>query len=208
MANSVEPTDVGPAVGGDQSASEADRVHVVTLLKAAQAEGRLSVDDRDQRIQQAMSASTFDDLVPLTRDLVSPTGNAALAVINYDEASATEEADQVVAILGGSSRKNAWRMRKHTSVLTLFGGVDLDLTEATFESRELEINVFCLFGGVDIVVPPGTEVDSRVHAFAGSTELRRMTPPDGVAPKVIVKGFCGFGGVDIKNPKVKSKKTR
>lgn len=101
----VEPTDVGPAVGGDQSASEADHVHVVTLLKAAQTEGRLSVDDRDRRIQQAMSASTFDDLVPLTRDLVSPTGNAAAAVINYDEASATEEADQVVAILGGSSRR-------------------------------------------------------------------------------------------------------
>lgn len=201
MANPVEPTDVGPAVGGDQSASQADRNHVVTLLKAAEAEGRLSVEDRDQRIREAMAATTFDDLVPLTRDLVSPTGPAARSQIKYDDSAANDEADQVVAIFAEAKREHAWRVRKYTSILAAFGGVHLDLTEATFESRELVINVFCVFGGIDLIVPAGTEVDCQVHVLAGSTEVGRMPQPDGVAPKLVVKGFCGFGGLEIKNPK-------
>ncbi len=201
MSNPLEPTDVGPAAGGDLAASDADRDRVITLLTAAQAEGRLTPSERDQRIAAARTAETFDDLVPLTRDLVSPTGPAARPVVNYDEGHSTAVADQIVAIFGGTSRKHSWRVRQNTSVLAMFGGIDLDLTEATFEARELTFNVFCLFGGVNVIVPPGTEVDSQVIAVFGGSDIHKLVPPDGAAPRLLVKGFCGFGGVDVRNPK-------
>lgn len=201
MSNPLEPTDVGPAAGGDLLASDADRDHVVTLLTAAQAEGRLSAAERDERISSARAAETFDDLVPLTRDLVNPTGPAAPPIITYDEASATPVADQIVAIFGGTSRKHTWRVRTNTSIMAMFGGVELDLTKATFESHELTFNVFCLFGGVDIVVPVGTDVDSQVVAVFGGSDVGKLAPPDGAAPRLVVKGFCGFGGVHVQNPK-------
>lgn len=201
MSNPLEPSDVGPAAGGDLTASDTDRDHVIALLTAAQAEGRLTPAERDQRVAAARTAETFDDLVPLTRDLVSPTGPAARPVMNYDESHGTEEADQIVAIFGGATRKHRWRVRRNTSILAMFGGVELDLTEATFEAHELTFNVFCLFGGVEVTVPPGTDVDSSVIAVFGGAEVRKLAPPDGVAPRIVVKGFCGFGGVEVRNPK-------
>ncbi|PKQ24232.1 MAG: hypothetical protein CVT65_04035 [Actinobacteria bacterium HGW-Actinobacteria-5] len=201
MSNPLEPSDVGPAAGGDLTASDTDRDHVIALLTAAQAEGRLTAAERDQRIAAARTAETFDDLVPLTRDLVSPTGPAARPVMNYDESHGSEEADQIVAIFGGATRKHRWKVRRNTSILAMFGGVELDLTEATFEAHELTFNVFCLFGGVEVTVPPGTDVDSSVIAVFGGTEVRKLAPPDGVAPRIVVKGFCGFGGVEVRNPK-------
>ena len=201
MSNPLEPSDVGPAAGGDLTASDTDRDHVIALLTAAQAEGRLTAAERDQRIAAARTAETFDDLVPLTRDLVSPTGPAARPVMNYDEGHGTEEADQIVAIFGGATRKHRWKVRRNTSILAMFGGVELDLTEATFEAHELTFNVFCLFGGVEVTVPPGTDVDSSVIAVFGGAEVRKLAPPDGVAPRIVVKGFCGFGGVEVRNPK-------
>ncbi len=206
MSNPLEPTDVGPAVGGDLSATNADRDHVITLLNTAQAEGRLTPAERDDRIAAARRAETFDDLVPLTRDLVSPTGPAARPVVNYDEDNASQAADQIVAIFAGTTRKHTWRVRRNTSILAMFGGVDLDLTQATFESHELTFNVFCLFGGVDVVVPPGTDVDSQVIAVFGGSDVGKLVPPDPSAPRLVVKGFCGFGGVNVRNPKDRSKR--
>ena len=201
MSNPLEPSDVGPVVGGDLIAADADRDHVVTLLNAAHAEGRVTAAERDQRIAAARTAETFDDLVPLTRDLVGPA--TSRPTVSYDEAHASASADQIVAIFAGASRKHTWRVRKHTSILTVFGGAELDLTQATFESRDVEFNVFCLFGGVDITVPPGTDVDNQVMAVLGGSDVGKLAPPDPSAPRITIKGFVGFGGVDIKNPKVR-----
>lgn len=206
MSNPLEPSDVGPAVGGHLAVSEADRHHVIALLTSAQAEGRLTAAERDERIATARSASVFDDLVPLTRDLVSPTGPAARPLVSYDEANSTEAADQIVAIFSGASRKHAWRVRRNTSIMAVFGGVELDLTQATFEAHELTFNVFCLFGGVEVTVPPGTDVDSQVIAVFGGSEVGRLAPPDPALPTIRVKGFCGFGGVEIRNPKARKRR--
>ena len=65
-----EPTNVGPIAGGHLRASDADRDQVATVLSTAYAEGRLSREEHDERIDQLMAAKTFDDLLPITRDLV------------------------------------------------------------------------------------------------------------------------------------------
>lgn len=201
MSNPLEPSDVGPVVGGDLIAADADRDHVVTLLNAAHAEGRVTAAERDQRITAARTAETFDDLVPLTRDLVGPA--AARPAVSYDESNASASADQIVAIFAGASRKHAWRVRRNTSILTVFGGAEIDLTQATFESREVEINVFCLFGGIELTVPPGTDVDNQVMAVLGGSDVGKLAPPDPSAPRITIKGFVCFGGIEIKNPKVR-----
>ena len=203
MANPIEPSDVGPAVGGHLAVTDTDRHHVITLLNSAQAEGRLTPLERDDRIAAAEAAEIFDDLVPLTRDLVSPNGPAARPVVNYDELHATEAADQIVAIFSGASRKNAWRVRRNTSIMAVFGGVELDLTRATFEAHELSFNVFCIFGGVTVTVPDGTDVDSQVIAVFVGNEVGRLTQPVPNLPKIVVKVFCGFGGVEVRNPKAR-----
>lgn len=68
---SFEPTDVGPLFGGDRPILESDRQLVANLLKAAQADGRLTEFDFSTRMSRIYLARTFDDLVPITRDLMA-----------------------------------------------------------------------------------------------------------------------------------------
>jgi hypothetical protein len=56
-------------VSGEVRVSDAERDQVVDRLRAAAAEGRLDVEELEQRIEAAFAARTRDDLVELERDL-------------------------------------------------------------------------------------------------------------------------------------------
>ncbi len=202
--STLEPDDVGPAVGGHLRASDSDRDQVTRLLNAAFAEGRLTPDEHATRLQSALSAQTFDDLVPLTRDLVAFDSPAPQTWSTPSTTLATPaDPELIVTVFGGTTRKGLWRARRHLSVLTLFGGTELDFTQAEFTDNVCQISVFCLFGGVDVKVADGMQVRNECVAIFGGADSRVPAARPG-APSVIVKGFVGFGGVDVKVPKAKS----
>ena len=58
-----------PAGYGHMRASTAERERVIDVLKAAFAEGRLTQDECEQRVGQALSARTYAELAPITADL-------------------------------------------------------------------------------------------------------------------------------------------
>ncbi len=205
----MEPTDVGPAVGGHLKASDGDREKVITLLDAAYADGRLTRDEHGERVQAALQAAVFDDLVPLTRDLVALDGRAKVAVSApaagplVDPSGSTGDLDSFVAIFGGTTRKGAWRVRSRMDALAVFGGVDLNMREAVFDAPVTEIRVFCMFGGVDIKVPEGVYVRDEVAGIFGGSEVSGTTEESQAPVKLIVKGVALFGGVECKGPKRK-----
>lgn len=57
------------ADGGSMRASDGDREAVAQRLRAALDEGRLSLPEYDERLQQAFAATTYGELAPLTSDL-------------------------------------------------------------------------------------------------------------------------------------------
>ena len=202
-----EPSNVGPIAGGNLRASDADRERVVAVLSTAYAEGRLSRDEHDERLSQAMSARTFDDLIPITHDLVvvSPTQAVTPAAehsYQVQTSSATTEPERLVAIFGGSTRKGKWRIRKHTQALAVFGGIDLDLHEAVFEDPVVEISGFWCFGGLDIKVPAGIEVRDQVMGVFGGSDVTDVGDHQPGAPTLVIKGLALFGGVSVKGPKL------
>lgn len=209
--STLEPDDVGPAVGGHLRASEADRQQVTALLRAAHGEGRLTADELDERLRAAGQAQTFDDLVPLTRDLVlidqvnqwsnTPAPQWSDQQVSTTSGSTPAGPDLIFAVFGAATRKGVWTARRNISVLTLFGGTEIDLTQATFTDNVCEISVFCLFGGVDIRVPDGVTVRNQTVAIFGGADVGKVGVPQPGAPTVIVKGIVGFGGVDVKPPK-------
>jgi hypothetical protein len=71
---------VTPAAGdGRLRASHDDREHVVEVLKAAFVQGRLTQDELDTRVGQALAARTYADLAALTSDLPAPAPASAPA---------------------------------------------------------------------------------------------------------------------------------
>ena len=202
-----EPNNIGPIAGGNLRASDADRDQVATLLSAAYAEGRLSREEHDERIDQLMAAKTFDDLLPITQDLVivrppapvaTPQSSSRFAI---DTTGQNAESDKMIAIFGGVTRKGRWRVRKNTHALALFGGMDLDLRDAIFEAPVVEISGFWCFGGLDIKVPEGIEIQDQTAGIFGGTDVRDIGDPAPGAPTLVIKGVSLFGGVSIKGPK-------
>jgi Domain of unknown function (DUF1707) len=202
-----EPNNVGPIAGGNLRASDADRDQVATLLSTAYAEGRLSREEHDERIDQLMAAKTFDDLLPITGDLVMVGPPAPVATpqpssrFAIDTTGQNPESDKMIAIFGGVTRKGRWRVRKNTHALALFGGMDLDLRDAIFEAPVVEISGFWCFGGLDIKVPDGIEIQDQTAGIFGGTDVRDVGDPAPGAPTLVIKGVSLFGGVSIKGPK-------
>lgn len=201
--------DPRPITPGRLRASDADRDLIAQLLGAAYAEGRLQRDEHDARLDQAMRARFFDELVPLTGDLVPgglPGASAAMApapgpLSPTPHGHAGPEADTVVAVFGAAERSGPWTVRRYTSAMAVFGGVDLDLREATFTDPVVEVNVFCLFGGIEIKLPDGVTVVNQVTGIFGGSEASHLAPPDPHAPTVVLKGVCLFGGVEAHGDK-------
>jgi hypothetical protein len=200
-----EPTNVGPIAGGSLRASDADREQVATLLSTAYAEGRLTREEHDERIDELMAAKTFDDLIPITRDLVVMGTPSAVATpqprFTIDTTGQNPDSDKMIAIFGGVTRNGRWRVRKNIQALALFGGMDLDLRNAIFEAPVVEISGFWCFGGLDIKVPEGIEVRDQTAGVFGGTDIRDIGDPAPGAPTLVIKGMTLFGGVTVRGPK-------
>jgi hypothetical protein len=203
----LEPVDVGPIAGGNLRASDADRERVATVLSTAYAEGRLTREEHDERLDQLLRAKTFDDLVTITHDLVVVGNPAPVRAIGpsttftIDTASASDESDNLIAIFGGVTRHGRWRIRRQSHAVALFGGIDLDLRDAIFEAPTVEISGFWCFGGLDIKVPAGIQVRDQTAGIFGGTDVRDLGEPLPGAPTLVIKGVTLFGGVSVRGPK-------
>jgi hypothetical protein len=111
----------------------------------------------------------------------------------------------MIAIFGGANRSGKWRVRKNIQALALFGGMDLDLRDAIFEAPVVEISGFWCFGGLDIKVPAGIEVQDQTAGIFGGTDVRDIGDPVPGSPTLVIKGLALFGGISIHGPKASKK---
>ncbi|MGW2249004.1 DUF1707 domain-containing protein [Kitasatospora sp. NPDC001660] len=196
-----------PVAEADMRASDADRERVAELLRDAYAEGRLDVDEHAERIEAAYAAKTLGELAPLTRDLPShrplsfekpPLDAPAPRPAAPAQPPARQEAPQMVAIFGGASRKGRWRVGSHLKAVAVFGGVEIDLSDAVFESPEVVIDVMALFGGVEVRVPENVSLHGGGVGIFGGFDVKEQTAADPYAPVVRIRGTAIFGGCDAK----------
>ena len=179
--------------------SDADRDKVTEVLRQAAEEGRLTFDELDERLGQALSAKTYADLEAVTTDL--PAGLTAPAPAQAglpDRVGGTPGATFSVAVMSSARRAGSWVVPHRYTAVAIMGGVDLDLRYARFAERVVTIQAFCLMGGVTIIVPSDVEVDVSGFAFMGGFDHRVSGPGRPGAPVVRVTGFALMGGVDVR----------
>jgi hypothetical protein len=172
---------------------------------------RVDLDDFERRTDLVSKASTRGELLAQVADLPSlpaeapprqAPGRASRAYpgqgrwsVDPDGARAS---DIALAIFGGSDYKGVWRAPRQLSAICVFGGSKIDLREAIVPSEGLTISCLCLFGGVDVVVPPGMRVHVRGMGIFGGFDRTSNEPEDRSAPTVVVDGIALFGGVSVK----------
>jgi hypothetical protein len=177
-------------------ASDAERERAVARLRDASAEGRLTLEEFTQRIDQAYEARTRAELEELTRDVPGPE----LA----PQAGARPVAKRarrrwIVAVMGNSVRRGRWHVGEHTSSITLMGNATIDLREAVLAGPEVEISLFCAMGNVHVVVPEGVDVDVGVVALMGNRFDRRHGTPRPEAPVVRLRGVVVMGNLFVRS---------
>lgn len=217
-----EPASGDPDPRGDAlrlRASDADRERVAEFLRDAYAEGRLTSDEYQSRLEENFAAQTYGDLVPVLRDLPVPPdavpmpGVSVPAAVEPPEMSllpGRTEADLVfdphagpapemslVAIFGSFERRGTWTAPADIGAYCVFGGGDIDFTGATLTSSTTTINVLCLFGGLKVYVPAGMDVRSEAAGIFGGVEVAGGQSRPG-APQLVIKGAAIFGGIEVK----------
>ena len=103
-----------------------------------------------------------------------------------------------MAILGGVSRGNNSRAFRGADLLAIMGGCQLDLRQAAIHG-EAVIEVFAMWGGIEIRVPEDWTVASHIVPLMGGVEDKTRPPQGATAHRLILRGFAIMGGVEIKN---------
>jgi uncharacterized protein DUF1707 len=200
-------------------ASDADRERVAEVLRDAVAEGRLDMTEFEERLDATYKARTYGELAPITRDLpaagvVPPTvdmvkkpaesGSWAQRIVGGEGSSAWG-----VAVMSGFQRRGRWTVPKRFNCFAFWGGGEIDLREANFADREVEINCIAIMGGMNVIVPPGVEVVVRGLGIMGGFDQREEgVPGEPGAPRVIVTGFAFWGGVGVERKLTRAERKR
>ncbi len=104
------------------------------------------------------------------------------------------------AVFGGVHQTVFSKNFKGGKISAVFGGADINLTQADFTgSVMLDINA--AFGGIKLIVPPNWAIKSNITPVFGNVEDKRMSIAEGgVDQKVLIlQGSVMFGGVEIRS---------
>jgi hypothetical protein len=178
----------------DLRVSDADRERVAERLREAAGEGRLTVEELDERVELAYAARTRADLEVLTDDLPAAGAGAELA-----RPGARKPRRWAIAIMSGSRLSGRWRAGRKFRAFALMGGDDIDLRGAELESNEITITAVAIMGGINVIVPPGFDAELTGFALMGGNDNRvpRQELPAS-APRVHVRAFSLMGGTNVR----------
>lgn len=107
----------------------------------------------------------------------------------------------LVGIFGGTERRVTTASFRGGSATALFGGVEVDLREASVAGPPAVVTATALFGGIEIEAPDDWVVEVDAFPLFGAVEDERPRRPGDAAPKdtpdLVVTGFVAFGGISI-----------
>jgi hypothetical protein len=201
-----------PANVRSSAAFEEARNDIVHRLGVHFANDDLTMDELERRLELAYAASSREALEMLVADL-PPLGVASepegeqRPLVTYDS---VPDRGVMGAIMGGTVRKGPWVVPRHLKVLAIMGGASLDLRQARFAPGVTEIEIFTIWGGVEIIVPPGVAVETTGVAVMGGFEasVGDVSHYDPERPLLRISGLAIMGGVEAKGKRPSTKALR
>jgi Domain of unknown function (DUF1707)/Cell wall-active antibiotics response 4TMS YvqF len=206
MAGEAVPYGGQPSGGTDPAQlriSDSERHQVAEILREAAGEGRLDLDELDQRLEATYAARTYADLVPITLDLPAHPHQSpvpAKAAAASPEVVPGADKENHFAILSGLSRKGTWVVPKQLRIMCMMGGAELDLRRAKFAAQEVVITINAFMGGAQVIVGPHTRVQMEgtgiMGGYSGPSGLVEAELDEN-SPVVRIKGVAIWGGVSV-----------
>lgn len=181
----------------DLRIGDAEREQVVTLVRHAVGDGRLTIPEGQERIEAALEARTFGDLDPLVADL---TPQLPTLVADLDARPAPNRPLDQVRLPGESDppgwrpddplelragvddirKVGEWTLPPYIRVATGLGDVTMVCLEARAETRVVKIHIDGGAGDVRMILPEGWAV--RADRLSGGLGGAHVKVPDRPAP--------------------------
>jgi hypothetical protein len=182
--------------------SDADRQRVADVLRDAAGEGRIDLDELEERLELTWGAKTYADLVPITSDLHLPTHPqpAATPVPRPPSGVPAVGHNSSVAIMSECKRQGVWSVPEHHSAFALMGSVLLDLREAQLSAQHTQINASSIMGEVKIIVPAHMHVvldGTPIMGEFGQGKDRVPAELGPGSPSIRVRGMALMGSVTV-----------
>ncbi|MGW8884339.1 DUF1707 SHOCT-like domain-containing protein [Streptomyces sp. NPDC055749] len=204
-------------------ASDAERDRVAERLREAVAEGRLEMDEFEQRLDAVYKARTHGELAPLVRDIpapgstVEPAGAASPAATGQGRNWAARiggpaTSKGTFAFWGGFNRNGRWTVGRLFTAFAMWGGGHIDLRQAHFAERDVVIRCFTIMGGIQVTVEPDVNLEVRgigiMGGFGEHSPNSEDAEPVPEAPRVQIVGFALMGGVDVQRKWTKARRRK
>lgn len=167
-------------------ASDADRERVVERLREAAADGRLDLDEFEERMGTAYQARTYGELDRLTTDLPDTADDALPEV-------AGQRRETTIRTHGSAVRRaGRWLLPPKVIIEATHGSIHLDLTQAVPLSSEVEVHLALTHSSLRVIVPPGTTAaDEGINLRYSSLRLSGL---DETADDSVVRSAGGAPG--------------
>jgi hypothetical protein len=176
-----------------------DAQHRATeFLKGLYAAGRIDEDRFDSGVAELLAATSETEVAEVVRALPPPV---ALT-------SADRRLDQPLEIHSGMRRlrlAGRWQVARETHLSADLGSVRVDLTEAEFDDRVIDLHVYTGWGSITIIVPRGVAVQV-IHHRGGVDS--RLEPPVPGLPLIRLDVTTNIGKVRLRHPGRPGRKKR
>jgi uncharacterized protein DUF1707 len=196
-------------------ASDAEREHAVLLLRNAVSEGRLSVEELEERLQSAYTVRTRRELELLVADVSAHSIDDGRRIVPpllggpVGVRQGPGGTRWVVSIMSGDDRRGRWRIARRCTVINVMGGSDLDLCDVELSHPVTRLNVYSIMGGGQIRVPNGVDVQVSKLALMGGNDVRlgdNVPPPGG--PVIRIRLVSIMGGCSVRRGRKLSRAER
>jgi predicted membrane protein len=134
----------------------------------------------------------------------TPPVDAGVAGMGPVGGTSSYETLNEYALFGGIQRRMHTNSFRGGSIVSVFGGVEVDFRSADIEGEEAVVYVEAVFGGIELRVPERWKVVFQGQSiFGGYSDETRPPLADalGTGPRktLILRGKAVFGGINVKN---------
>jgi hypothetical protein len=197
-------------------ASDAEREQAAETLRKAMGEGRLTVDELEDRLRVAYSAPTVRELERLVADVTVADGATGLATSPARAGGVTVRDGPggerwVVSIMSGHERRGRWRIGSQCTVLNIMGGSEIDLNDVELSDRVTQLNVYSFWGGGEIRVPEGVAVEVSNVAIMGGNDIKLgddVAPPGGPVIRIRLVSIMAGSSIERGRKLTKAERKR
>lgn len=104
-----------------------------------------------------------------------------------------------LAIWSGADRKSSSADFRGGELTAIMGGCEVDLTQARIAEGEAVLDLFAVWGGIEVRVPPDWKIVSQVTAFMGAYEENAQPAPADSTQRLVLRGLAIMGAIEVKN---------